>query len=106
MENQGMNCLPTKANRRCAMFEDSLLDSTARDKTNKPATIAISFCIQTVAIGIAMLVPLVYTQALPQHMLTRLLMMPPPAPSRPALPPPAIRVRVTQAQPRPFTQPR
>ena len=77
------------------MFQDSLFDSAGRGKTNKPVTVAISFLLQVIALGIMMLIPLIYGQALPGRQLTAFLIEPPSPP--PPSPPPAAatEVRVT-----------
>jgi hypothetical protein len=90
------------------MFEDSLLDANGKGRTKKPATVAISFLLQSIAIGILILLPLVYTEALPQHVLTRLLMTPPAPPSLPpAIASTPVRVQVAAIRPQSrFEQPR
>ena len=74
------------------MFEDSLLDYGGRMKTRKPATVLLSFLIQAVAVMILVLIPLIYTEALPKHTLMTFLMAPPPPPPPP--PPPALVPKV------------
>ena len=69
------------------MFEDSLLEYGGRMKTKKPMTVFFSFLIQSIIIGILILIPLIYTEALPKHTLMTFLMAPPPPPPPP--PPPA-----------------
>jgi protein TonB len=69
------------------MFEQSLLQG---GKTNKPWTIAVSFLIECVIIGILILIPLIYYDALPRTQLTSFLVAPPPPPPPP--PPPAAAV--------------
>ena len=89
------------------MFEDSLFASAGKRNTNGPVTIAVSFLLQTVAVGIMLLIPLVYTEALPRRLMTSILVTPPPprAP-RPVDSPPAVHVapRLAQQQ-RAFVQP-
>jgi protein TonB len=79
------------------MFEQSLLTS---GKTAKPWTVAISFIFQTILIGIAILIPLIYTDTLPRTTLTSFLVAPPPPPPPP--PPPAAPVKVQRVIPRQF----
>src|SRR3989304_2713415 len=91
------------------MFEDSLLDYAGRGKTRKPWTVAFSFVIQSLVTGIMVLVPLLYTEALPKHQLMTFLMAPPPPPPPP--PPPALapKVRImpkVMQQPQEMVQPR
>jgi protein TonB len=81
------------------MFEQSLLDE--RGKTNKPWTIVVSFLIQCVLIGVAVLIPLIYYDALPKTQLTSFLVAPPPPPPPP--PPPAMAPpKVVRVIPRMF----
>jgi len=79
------------------MFEQSLLTS---GKTAKPWTVAISFIFQTILIGIAILIPLIYTDTLPRTTLTSFLVAPPPPPPPP--PPAAAPVKVQRVIPRQF----
>ncbi len=67
------------------MFEDVFVD-TARNK-RKPWTVLLSFIFQCLLIGILILVPLIYTEALPKQQLMGFLIAPPPPPPPP--PPPA-----------------
>jgi protein TonB len=81
------------------MFEQSLLDRTG--KTNKPWTIVLSFIIQCTLIGVAVLIPLIYYDALPKTQLTSFLVAPPPPPPPP--PPPAMAApKVVKVIPRQF----
>ncbi|HEX2715301.1 MAG TPA: TonB family protein, partial [Candidatus Acidoferrales bacterium] len=58
-------------------------------KTNKPWTVAVSTVVQCALLGILILIPLIYTEALPKTMLTTLLVAPPPPPPPPPPPAPA-----------------
>jgi protein TonB len=69
------------------MFEDSLIESGGRLKTKRGATTAISFILQLLLIGVLVLIPLVFTEALPKQQLMTFLVAPPPPPPPP--PPPA-----------------
>jgi protein TonB len=91
------------------MFEDSLLEYGGRLKTRKPMTVVASFVVQTVVVGIMILIPLIYTEALPRHQLMTFLMAPPPPPPPPPPPAAAPKVRVIQRvvqQPQEMVQPR
>ncbi|MCZ2154812.1 MAG: TonB family protein [Bryobacterales bacterium] len=66
------------------MFEQTFV---ADSKTKKPLTVFLSFLIQIVLIIVAILIPLIYTDSLPQTQLTSFLVAPPPPPPPP--PPPA-----------------
>jgi protein TonB len=69
------------------MFEDSLIESGGRLSTRRGATTALSFGLQVVLIGILVLIPLLFTEALPKTQLMTFLVAPPPPPPPP--PPPA-----------------
>src|SRR5437868_10215592 len=69
------------------MFEDSLMESGGKLKSKQGATTAISFALQIVLIGVLVLLPLVFTEALPKQQLMTFLVAPPPPPPPP--PPPA-----------------
>ena len=91
------------------MFEDSLLDYGGRMKTKKPMTVFVSFLIQSITIAILVLIPLIYTEALPRHQLMTFLMAPPPPPPPPPPPAPAPKIRVVPRvvqQPQEMVQPR
>ncbi len=69
------------------MFEDSLVESGGRLKGKRGATTALSFTLQILLIGVLVLLPLVFTEALPKQQLMTFLVAPPPPPPPP--PPPA-----------------
>ena len=69
------------------MFEDSLIESGGKLKTKRGATTLFSFVLEVVIIGILILIPLIYTEALPKQQLMTFLVAPPPPPPPP--PPPA-----------------
>ena len=69
------------------MFEDSLIESGGRLKTKRGATTAISFVLQALLVGVLVLIPLIFTEALPKQQLMTFLVAPPPPPPPP--PPPA-----------------
>jgi protein TonB len=69
------------------MFEDSLMESGGKIKTKQGATTALSFILQILLIGVLVLLPLVFTEALPKQQLMTFLVAPPPPPPPP--PPPA-----------------
>ncbi len=71
------------------MFEDSLIESAGRLKTNRGWTTLLSVVIQFFLVGILILIPLIYTEALPTAQLTSFLVAPPPPPPPP---PPAAAV--------------
>jgi len=65
------------------MFADSLLDSPWADRSRRGWTTLVSFALQAVALGGLLLLPLLYTQALPQFQLIAALMAPTPPPAPP-----------------------
>ena len=48
------------------MFEDSLIESGNKLKTKRGMTTVVSFALQMFLLGILILVPLIYTDALPK----------------------------------------
>jgi|SwirhisoilCB2_FD_contig_121_340761_length_1620_multi_4_in_0_out_0_2 periplasmic protein TonB len=69
------------------MFEDSLIESGGRIKGKRGATTMLSFILQICLLGVLVLIPLIYTEALPKQQLMTFLVAPPPPPPPP--PPPA-----------------
>src|SRR6478672_791013 len=69
------------------MFEDSLIESGGKLKTKRGATTLFSFVLQMILLGVLILIPLLYTEALPKQQLMTFLVAPPPPPPPP--PPPA-----------------
>ncbi len=69
------------------MFEDSLVESGGKLKSKQGATTVVSFILQILLIGVLVLLPLVFTEALPKQQLMTFLVAPPPPPPPP--PPPA-----------------
>jgi periplasmic protein TonB len=70
------------------MFEDSLIESAGRGRTKKSLGYTIiSFLLQACLLGVLILIPLIYTEALPKQQLMGFLVAPPPPPPPP--PPPA-----------------
>ncbi len=74
------------------MFEDSLVESGGKLKSKRGATTALSFILQILLIGVLVLLPLVFTEALPKQQLMTFLVAPPPPPPPP--PPPAATPEV------------
>ncbi len=72
------------------MFEDSLLESGGKNsKLHRRGiwTTILSFALQVSLVGVLVLIPLIYTEALPKQQLMGYLVAPPPPPPPP--PPPA-----------------
>ena len=77
------------------MFEDSLIESGNKLKTKRGVTTVVSFTLQCLLLGILILIPLIYTDALPKQQLMTFLVAPPPPPPPPP-PPAAAPVRVVK----------
>ena len=65
------------------LFEDSLLESKRKANRRRGWVTILSLAIQGVLLCIAVLVPLIYTEALPRQQLLTLLVAPPPPPPPP-----------------------
>ena len=76
------------------MFEDSLLESGGRLKTKRGRTTTFAIFLEIIAIGIMVLLPLIFTEALPKQMTMSFLVAPPPPPPPP--PPAAAPVHVVR----------
>ena len=74
------------------MFEDSLIESGGKLKTKRGATTTVSFLVQVGIIGFMVLIPLLFTEALPNMMLSTALVAPPPPPP----PPPPAEVHIVK----------
>ncbi len=70
------------------MFEEMVISSPNPKKTNKSWTVVVSMLFQVAFLGILILIPLIYTEALPKTMMATMLTAPPPPPPPP--PPPAV----------------
>ena len=63
------------------MFDQTFVDGTG--KTHKSWTVVLSFIGQMLAIGVFVLIPLIWTDILPKASLTTFLTAPPPPPQLP-----------------------
>ena len=68
------------------MFEDSLIESGGKPKTKRGWTSLLSFILQAMIIGVMVLIPLIFTEALPKAQLMTFLVAPPPPPPPAAAP--------------------
>lgn len=66
------------------MFDQLVVSAAVPSHTNKPWTVALSAIGQSLLLGLLILVPLLYTEALPNAMLKTLIVAPPPPPPSPA----------------------
>jgi protein TonB len=71
------------------MFDEMVVSSPNPSKTNKWWTVWVSGLFQAVFLGILILIPLIYTEALPKTMMATMLTAPPPPPPPP--PPPVVQ---------------
>jgi protein TonB len=79
---------------------NQLVVSGQQEGTHKRWTVATSFGVQLIIVGIMILIPLIYTEALPKGMLNTFLVAPapPPPPPPPAAPVKIVRPRIVQPQ--------
>ncbi|HUL34506.1 MAG TPA: energy transducer TonB [Candidatus Eisenbacteria bacterium] len=73
------------------MFEEMVVSSPKGKKTNKPWTVILSMVIQVLFLTVLILIPLIYTEALPRTLMSSILLAPPPPPPPPP-PPAAVQV--------------
>jgi protein TonB len=76
------------------MFDDLVISSAQPKRTNSVWTVALSTIIQFGIVIVMILIPLIYTEALPKQMLTTFLVAPAPPPPPP--PPPAAVQRIVK----------
>jgi len=76
------------------MFEDSLIESGGKLRTKRGMTTTLSFVLQACLVAILILIPLLYTEALPKTQLMTFLVAPPPPPPPP--PPAAAPVKAVK----------
>jgi len=76
------------------MFEDSLLESGGRLKTKRGLYTSLSMIVQVGLLGVLVLIPLLFTEALPKTQLMTFLVAPPPPPPPP--PPAAAPVHIVR----------
>ena len=74
------------------MFDELVESSAVRKKTNKPWAVVLSAIVQAGLVIILILIPLIYTEALPKQMLTTFLVAPAPPPPPPPPPAPVQRI--------------
>lgn len=78
------------------MFEDSLFDSGAGSRPRKTWPKVISFTLEMCAVGLLVIAPLIYTQALPKQQLIDIVQLPSPPTGRP--PTPEVRTEIRAAR--------
>src|SRR6516225_6059202 len=62
------------------MFEEMVVSNAKNKKTNKPWTVVLSMLLQVGFLAILILIPLIYTEALPKTLMSSILLAPPPPP--------------------------
>ncbi|HEY7617054.1 MAG TPA: energy transducer TonB [Terriglobales bacterium] len=77
------------------MFEDSLIESGGKLRTTRGKTTTVAFVFQVALICVLVLIPLLFTEALPKTQLMTFLVAPPPPPPPPP-PPAATPVKVVK----------
>jgi protein TonB len=75
------------------MFNELIVSGDTK-RTHKSWTVVLSAIVQTVILGVLILIPLIYTEALPKGMLNTFLVAPAPPPPPP---PPAAPIKVVKA---------
>lgn len=76
------------------VFNELLESSSHKTKTHAGWSVILSAIVQISALSVLVLIPLIYTQALPKAMLSTLLVAPPPPPPPP---PPPVKAVITPA---------
>lgn len=69
------------------LFADCLLEPARWQRSQRKWSAAVSWTVQLLSLGVALLIPLIWTEALPTLQLVTFLVAPPPQP-----PPPAVTV--------------
>jgi protein TonB len=82
------------------MFNQLVVSGAHQEGTHKPWAVALSAVVQTVILGIMILIPLIYTEALPKGLMSTFLVAPapPPPPPPPAAAVKVVRPRIVQPQ--------
>src|SRR5208282_2439951 len=75
------------------MFEEMVV-STSKRKATKPWTFVVSMIFEILFLTILILIPLIYTEALPKTLMSSILLAPPPPPPPPPPPAPVQIVKI------------
>ncbi len=75
------------------MFDDLVISSSHPNRTHKPWTVALSTIVQLGIVGFMILLPLIYTEALPKGLMNTFLVAPAPPPPPP---PPAPQIKIVK----------
>ncbi len=87
------------------MFEDSLIESGGKLKTSRGATAGVSFLIQLGMLVVLVVIPLLFTEALPKNKLMASLLAPPPLAPMPGKPTNTARRRLSKMLTEPLRMP-
>jgi len=82
------------------MFDQTFVDGVG--KTNKSWTVGLSFFLEFALVGVMILIPLIWTEALPKASLVNFLTAPAPPPPPPPPPPPQPVQKIVKVVPRQF----
>ena len=80
------------------MFEQTFVEGT----TKKTWTVLFAFCVQSVLLIVAVILPMIYFDVLPKTQLTSFLVAPPPPPPPPPPPAAPTAVKIVKVIPRQF----
>jgi protein TonB len=80
------------------LFSDSLLETTVGERKRRGFAAVLSITLEAVFVGSVLILPLVFTDALPKQQLLTFLVAPPPPPPPPAPAAPAVNKVVRQIQ--------
>src|SRR5271154_6271070 len=80
------------------MFDQLVVSSPHQEGTHKPWAVAMSAVVQALILGVMILIPLIYTEALPKGLMNTFLVAPAPPPPPPAAPVKVERPRIVQPQ--------
>jgi hypothetical protein len=85
---------PSAPFRQTTLFEDSLLETSGVERRRRTWAAALSFVFQCFVLALILIVPLMFTEALPKQQLLTFLVAPsaPPPPPPPAAPEAATRI--------------
>jgi periplasmic protein TonB len=78
------------------MFDEMVISSPHPKKTNKWWTVLVSTAFQVAFLAVLILIPLIYTEALPKTMMATMLTAPPPPPPPP---PPPVTTQIVKVKP-------
>jgi periplasmic protein TonB len=87
------------------MFDQLVISGAHMDKTHKPWAVTMSFLVQMGIVFVMILIPLIYTEALPKGMLNTFLVAPAPPPPPPPPPAAVVKVRPRIVQPQTMVAP-